>query len=220
MSDSTVVFSLRLPAALDDRIRVAAETSGRSLNAEMIERLNQTFGRDAKTERVFNAFDLPEVRRIRHSNTGQAVEHILLMINTFEIERVVLAAREDPLNDAVLILLLQTANFVIILDKSSLNMARRSRELEMRQVFKALDDNGLLTGVDYVPALLPAAAQSLTADDMAARLLRENEALEDVGDFLKLLAPHGQYDVRDYGGKKSSRLKPKGGTKTRSTVVI
>lgn len=205
MSDSTIVFSLRLPASLDDRIRVAAETSGRSLNAEMIERLNQTFGRDAKTERVFNAFDLPEVRRVRHSNTGQAVEHILLMINTFEIERVVLAAREDPLNDAVLIVLLQTANFVIILDKSSLNMARRPRELEMRQVFKALEDNGLLSEAEYVPTLLPVSTQSLTAEEMAALLMREKKKFEDekhLKDLLDLLAPHRQYDLADFRSKK------------------
>jgi hypothetical protein len=212
MSDSAVVFSLRLPTALDDRIRVAAETSGRSLNAEMIERLNKTFGRDTKTERVFNAFDLPEVRRIRHTNTQQALEHTLLMINTFEIERVVLAAREDPLNDAVLILLLQTANFVIILDKSTLNMARRPRELEMRQVFKALEDNGLLSEAEYVPTLLPVSTQSLPAEEMAALLMRDKTKFDDekhLKDLLDLLAPHGQYELADFRSKKLLAKRPK-----------
>jgi hypothetical protein len=199
------MFSLRLPPGLDERIRAAADTSGRSLNTEMIERLNQTFGRDAKTERVFNALELPEVRRIRHTNTHQALEHTLLMINTFEIERVVLAAREDRLNDAVLILLLQTANFVIILDKSPLNMARRPRELEMRQVFKALEDNGLLSEAEYVPSLLPESTETLSAKEMASHLLRDKKKMEDekhLTDLLDLLAPHRQYDLADYRSKK------------------
>jgi hypothetical protein len=204
------VFSLRLPVELDKRLRGAAEVRGTSLNAEIVQRLDSSFGADPRVGEVLDALELPRAVRVRHANTTKSVQHILQMAELFNIDRLVLAARVDPLNDAVLVLLMQTASHTIVLDRTMLNMARRPRMLELAELFRGLDERGLLDGAEYQPKVIPADGIPASVEDAAAILLSGLKRLEAPAQILKLLAPHGQYDVDQFRAPKASKARVKG----------
>jgi Arc-like DNA binding dprotein len=53
---ATVDIGLRTKEALRARLEKAAHRSGRSMNAEIVERLEQSFSREAEASRLFDAF--------------------------------------------------------------------------------------------------------------------------------------------------------------------
>ena len=202
-------FSLRLPPALDSRLREAADAGGRSLNAEILARLEGTFGSDPRVGALLDALELPHAVRLRHATTTATLKHVLQIVELLAVDRLVLAARTDALNDVVLVLLMQTASHSIVLDKSMLNMARRPRMLEVAELFRGLDAVGLLDLAEYHPKVLAAEAMPADVHEAAGVLLNGIKPLEELGQFLKLLAPHGLYDIKDFRGAGLSAARGK-----------
>jgi hypothetical protein len=202
MSFSTAIFSLRLPRSLDEQIREAAEVRGQSLNAEIVARLSNSFGTDPRVGKAFDALEMPQAVRLRHASTAATVEHVLLMARLFEIDRLVFAARVDRLHEAVLMMVMQTAAHTIVLDKTTLNMSRLPRILEIAGLFRGLDELGLLAAADYCPHLFPEVDFPQHAHDAAALILSDTRRLERVEDFLQILASHEEFDLAAFGGAK------------------
>lgn len=50
-------FMLRLPEGMRDRIKAASEVSGRSMNAEIVARIEQSFQRETAMEEMLVALD-------------------------------------------------------------------------------------------------------------------------------------------------------------------
>lgn len=202
-------FSLRLPPALDSRLREAADAGGRSLNAEILTRLEGTFGSDPRVGALMDALELPHAVRLRHANTTATLKHVLQIVQLLDVDRLVLAARTDVLNEVVLVLLMQTASHSIVLDKTMLNMARRPRMLEIAELFRGLDAVGLLDLAEYHPKVIAEDSMPANVQDTAVLLLKGVKPLEDLAQFLKLLAPHGQYDIKDFRGAGMSSARGK-----------
>jgi hypothetical protein len=90
-SPDVIQVNLRLPKAMHKRLVAAAESGGRSLNAEMVARLEQTFRRERADQILAEAqMDVNEAKRINDltaSNlaelqeairTGQSIDDVVL----------------------------------------------------------------------------------------------------------------------------------------------
>ncbi|HZO52692.1 MAG TPA: hypothetical protein VFB63_08245, partial [Bryobacteraceae bacterium] len=106
-----------------------------------------------------------------------------------------------------LVVLLQTASHTIVLDKTQLSMARRPRQLEIMALLRGFDDCGWLDIAEYRPTLIAQDALPAPVQDAAALLLQDLKKLEDIADFLTLLAPHGQFDIKEFAGPKAPAAK-------------
>lgn len=79
MSDEIQKTALRLPKSLHEAIHKAAKESGRTMNAEIVYRLQQSF--DAKTHGELKQFNLSvENKRL---NSSQALGEIMKIIASF-----------------------------------------------------------------------------------------------------------------------------------------
>ena len=70
MSRNIAPFGVRMPPELKDKVEKAAKTAGRSINAEIIHRLQQSFELEQQSEIIM----LEEAHRASHSEYAELRE--------------------------------------------------------------------------------------------------------------------------------------------------
>lgn len=171
MSDRHVLppYSLRMPEELRGLLEVAAKQSKRSLNAEIIARLEESFSggayptwagnqiaerrisRDMTIADCFNWGRSSNVIRLRRvGSTHDAHDQLLTLLATLEnITAVTLAVRDGDANLSALSLVIRTPELAYLADSTALTTERPPRESEVRDLIWALDIRGLLGGATH-----------------------------------------------------------------------
>jgi len=196
MATDTPTLNVRLPATLRERLGVLAEANDRSLSSEAVARLSQSVeGRAASA--LFEALELPSAVRLRSTSTSADLTRLLTVCTDLDADLVVLGARRDPLNGAVLVAVVRTPTVTCVMDQSSLNIARPPRALEVRDLFQRLDALDLLQWahawsdyVDDTSHLAPA-----TAVD---QLLKNSRSRLELPAFLRLLGAGQTVDPNQF----------------------
>jgi len=200
MANETITLGVRLPLTLKEKLALVADQNLRSLNGEVTYRLEESFRPTTKIiEAIFEAIDFEKIQRIRSSSTSTDVSRILTIIRNFDIERIILGARKDNLNNAALVMVVQTHNVTFLIDATDLNMARVPREAEIQEIFREIDRLGLLTTIDYCEKYIPETKQLLPNDALKTILTKGAiHKLSNIGDFLEILSLKGRFDVKKY----------------------
>lgn len=198
MDDSvTVSIGFRIPATLRDQLQKLAADEGRSLNSLVVQQLSKVAWpprRGPELGDLLGALDLPSVLRLRSQSTGPDVQRLLEVSSVLGAERLLLAARAEPLNGALLTVVLETASGALIMDGSWINMAREPRIREVEELFKGWDLMGLLDGSRYCTQTVPETEHLPPAE--AVRQVAEQgcPAPLDVPRYLRLLSSHGLFE--------------------------
>jgi hypothetical protein len=195
---SSSTAGVRIPNQLKAQLAEHAELNGRSLNAEMAARLQASVDRRGSPGLRLLAGRLkwPRVMRIRSENTSEDVQALAELPHVMGADGLVLAARPDDLNGAVLVVLIESPHAHLLLDSSYLNMARRPRISEMEDLFSRWKADGLIGHMQFCPNLV-ADTRELPAEE-AAKLLIEKATSTDLGGFLKTLSRHGLFDLEKF----------------------
>ncbi|WP_312905380.1 Arc family DNA-binding protein [Stutzerimonas nitrititolerans] len=162
-------FKLRLPQHLKADLEHAAQKGHRSLSAEIIARLEKSFGRAPGSEasswaaaeifervidrdlRFIDTLELGKIGnvvRLRpRMSTHEAVDQLLVCLATLEnITSVTLAVRDGYANYSALSVVFHTEETTLVADSTPLTVERPPRESEVRDLIWALDIRGLLGG--------------------------------------------------------------------------
>jgi len=166
------------------------------LNAEVAERLALSLApsRDA-VDRALQVLDLPRRVRFEESSTSQAVYALLTVCRELGADSITFAAREDRLNRAVLVVVVQTPVLVAIMDTNYLNMARDPRISEVETLFAALDGMGLLETAQACRRYVPDTSKLAPAEAIEAVLKAGDPGPLELGKFLNHLSKHGIFDL-------------------------
>lgn len=146
-------YSLRMTADLRAKLEASAAKIKRSLNAEIIARLEESSGlatpnAGLSLSRVLPILGVGSPHRIRHQgSTYGALEDLLDLIrNAGNIGEVWLAVREGEYNHSALTLVMSIDKFILLADTTLLTIERRARETEVQDLTLNLDKLGLLDG--------------------------------------------------------------------------
>lgn len=197
---TSISIGLRIPESLRDKLASQASLNHRSLNSEITARLDASVTVDARVAReLFDAIALPRVVRMRSSSTGADLMRILNVARHLPVQRLIFAAKPNDLNTAVLVLIIETPAVTFVLDETWLNMARRLREMEMRDLFQGLDRLGLLNDAEYCPDLVEDTA-ALSPEQAVERIAKTGriQRLSNLADYLRVLAQHEHFDASSY----------------------
>lgn len=149
-------FPLRLPEALRDALTAAANLAHRSLNNEIIHRLQGSLTSGRPASAAIELLDLPPVVRMRPTlNTGQSVQALIDLTQSLGVERLTLAAQGDPMNDAALVVVLESNSIAVLADNLSLSMARRPRALEIARLMQFWHQQGLMCTARVATRVIP-----------------------------------------------------------------
>jgi hypothetical protein len=196
----TISLGLRLPAPLRDKLSLRAELSNRSMNGEIVNRLEASFRSDTRVaDDLFDCLDLPRIVRMKASSTSGDVTRILNVARHLVIQRTIFAAKANALNNAVLVLILESPRVTFVLDGSWINMAREHREKEVQAVFQGFDRLGLLDSADYCAQLVPETS-GLPPDEALSAIAKAGhiKPLKNLADYLRVLAQHEYFDPANY----------------------
>jgi hypothetical protein len=193
----TVNVGFRLPAALRDQLQKLAAAENRSLNSLVVQTLSTAAWPPKRTDLgdLLHALELPSVLRLCSQSTSSDVTRLLEVSRLLGVERLLLAARANDLNGAVLTAVLETSSIALIMDSTWINMARRPRMLEVEDLMKGWDAMGLLEGSRYCTQLVPETRSLPPADAVRAMVEYGEPADLDLQRFLALLSGHGNFDV-------------------------
>lgn len=203
MATDTSSFNMRLPSALRERLGVLAEANDRSLNAEVVARLAKSAA-GGHSRALFEALDLPKALRLRSTSTSADLDRLLTVCTELEADLIVLGARRDELNGAVLVAVVRTPTVTCVMDQSSLSVARPPRTLEMRALFQKLDSLDLLQWAHAWPELVDDTTQ-LPPAAAVDRLLSAARSRLDLPAFLKLLGAGLDVDPADFRRQPHAR---------------
>ena len=149
-------YSLRMTAELRAKLEASAAKIKRSLNAEIIARLEESSGlatpeRGLSLSRVLPILGIDSPHRIRHQgSTYGALEDLLDLIrNAGNIGEVWLAVRKGEYNHSALTVVIHIDNSVLLADTTLLTIERRARETEVQDLTLNLDKLGLLEGATF-----------------------------------------------------------------------
>ena len=199
MTDSSSI-GIRLHESLKDKITKYAKRHSRSINAEIVYRLEESFRPIANIfDELFESLDGDKVLRMRSTSTQADVRRILNVVRHLGIDRIIFGARRDHLNNAVMVFIAQTPGVTLLLDHTDINMARNPREIEVQDVFRELDKLGYLSQIDFCSEYLPETSENTPAE--AIKIIVTEGAikkLSNLNDYLKLLSVHPHYDPNDY----------------------
>ena len=196
-------IDVRLPEQLRERLMVTLqERRGQTLEQEIVRVLDGAVFGDTLEESL-RVFDLPKVVRVRSSSTHADMRQVKSIIRATLTERIVLAAREDDLNNAVLVMAIATEERVFVLDRSMLNLARRPREMEIQELFQALDGRRLLESALFHPELIED-TREMPAEQAADVILRGSgvRALSDLSEYLQVLSQHGIFEEAKFRARR------------------
>jgi hypothetical protein len=194
-------FAARLPTDLHERLSDLAAGADRSINAEIVDRLAASLGPDRRLVGFLDSIVMPSVTRTRpNHNTSADVATLDRVLQAVEVDELVLAARADPLNEAVLVALVATRDLTILMDHSSINMAREARQLDVADLLRALAKHKVLERARFARKLVPD-TRELTPQDAAAAI-RKDGNLSAAGispaPFLKLLAAGAAFSAKRF----------------------
>ncbi len=193
-------IGIRIPISLKERIAIHAKKQGKSLNAEIIQRLQKSFGSTARIiDDIFDTLNLEKIQRMRSTSTQADKKRIITVLRNMGVDKIVLGARREQLNNAVLVFIAQTESITLLMDSTNINMARTSRELEVQDIFHELDKNGLLEHIEYCKDYLP--TTSNLTPDKALQLILEKGNLQkivNITDFLRIFSVHEQFDADEF----------------------
>jgi len=180
------------------RLELSAVENHRSLSGEITARLDESVSGSA-FEELMTACRLPRFVRLPSSNTLADVRRICSIVQATEVDHVVLAAKADAMNAAVLVMTISTAERVFVVDDSMVNMARPPRETEVQDLMQTLDRRGVLENASY-RAELVADTSGLSVEEAAASIAHSQEVapLHDLADYLAVLSQHGIFDVEQF----------------------
>jgi len=203
MATDTSSFNMRLPSALRERLGILADANDRSLNAEVVNRLAKSAA-GGHSRDLFEALDMPRALRLRSTSTSADLNRLLTVCTELEADLIVLGARRDELNGAVLVAVVRTPTITCVMDQSSLSVARPPRAQEMKALFQKLDALELLQWahawagfVDDTSQMKPAAAVD--------HLLSVTRSRLDLPAFLKLLGTGQDFNAEDFRRQPNSR---------------
>ncbi|MFU7338425.1 Arc family DNA-binding protein [Pseudomonas aeruginosa] len=143
-------FGLRMQPALRAKVEEAASQNHRSLNAEIVARLEESFQAHSSPalDRMLAILGLQRIYRVRACvSTSDALDDLLFVINNASpIKAVWLAVREGEHNHSALTVVIEIGDFILLADETLLTIERRPRELEIQALIAALDRRGMLEG--------------------------------------------------------------------------
>lgn len=158
-------ITLRIPKELHAVLAHCADQTSKSMNAEIIARLEESFrGGPFATwegnkiaERIISRgttfadcldWGAEKVIRLKHTgSTYDAHDQLLMVLATLEnITSVTLAVRDGYANLSALSIVIRTETHTYLADTTALTTERPPRESEVRDVVWALDVRGLLGG--------------------------------------------------------------------------
>jgi len=200
MADESTSLGVRLPFSLKDKLAGYAGKHHRSLNAEIALRLSESFHSNAQIiNDIFDSIELGKVQRMRSSSTTTDTKRILTVLRHLDPNKIILGARKDRLNNAVLVFIAETPYITLLMDGSSINMARDPREEEVKEIFLEFSRLGLLTHVEYCKNLLPKTSK-LTPDNALHQILEQGDIhqMRGISNFLKILSCHGIFDADEF----------------------
>ena len=189
-------FTVRIATEIHERLARVAAGNVRSLNAEVVARLAGSLEPQRNgADRALQVLELPRVVRFEESSTSQSVYALLTVCRELGADAITFAAREDRLNHAVLVAIVQTPALLAVMDTSWLNMARDPRLGEVEALFKALDGMGLLATARACRKFVPDTT-ALSAPKAVEAILEAGEPEPlDLRRYLNLLSGHGLFDV-------------------------
>jgi hypothetical protein len=192
-----VNVGFRLPVTLRDQLQKLASVERRSLNSLVVQRLSLVAWPPRRTDLgdLLHALELPSVLRLRSQSTSSDVGRLLEVTRLLGAERLLLAARANDLNGAVLTVVLETSSSAVIMDSTWLNMAREPRLSEVEELIKAWDAMGLLDGSRYCTRLVPETAHLPPANAVQAIVEQGQPADLDLQRFLELLSVHRLFEI-------------------------
>jgi hypothetical protein len=194
--DTTSPFGLRMPSELRELLDAAAEGNRRSLNLEIVKRLQKSFENDPvlRPEEFFDLLSIDGVFRLRSTSTFRDMQRLCFMIERAAPKTIVLGARREPVNRYALVAVMDTGPLKVVADKTLLNIARSAREVEVQHLFHVLVEKRQWRGVSYIPSHVPDTAH-LPADHaltVLQTLPAEPLTAENLADYLRLLTDHPQ----------------------------
>lgn len=189
----SVSFNTRMPASLRERLSDLAAINGRSVNAELVARLNKSIG-GGHSQAVFEALLLPTALRVRATTTSADVERILTVCSELGADQIVLAAKRDQLNGATLVMIIRTPATTCVMDGSMINLARPARVAEVQQLFQRLDALGVLSHAYASTGYAEETSELAPAAAIALLLTQPRQRLE-LPSFLALLGVGQTFDA-------------------------
>ncbi len=199
-SDSSAPTTVRLPEPLRNRLAEQAARRDVSFNAEVVRRLQASFGPSASTvERAFEALNLPKAIRMNSSSTTADCMRLITVAEQLGAQSLLLGAKANDLNNAVLVAVIETPQALCVMDSTWINIARPPRQSEVEQLFQRFDSLGLLDHARACTVLVPDTSK-LPAVEAAETIAREGKPERmDVRRFLNLLAQTRRIeDIRPY----------------------
>ena len=134
---------------------------GRSLNSEILGRLEMSFAKSSDkvisrqiVDDILELFQLPPVIRVESGSTGVDVKNLKLICEYMAVQQVSFYAVSSRLNHAHLISVINTQSHTLVMDRSSLNLARQPRINEVIELFQHLDMHGVLDGARFYDTLI------------------------------------------------------------------
>lgn len=158
-----------MPLELKEKLEAAAAENRRSTTAELVARLEESFGQPTsggaaswaaeeisnrisdRDLRFIDTLDLGKigstVRFRPRMSTHEAIDQLLTCLATLEsITSVTLAVRDGYANHSALSVVIHTNQMTLVADSTPLTVERPPRESEVRDLIWALDIRGLLGG--------------------------------------------------------------------------
>lgn len=199
MQNESATVGIRIPQWMKDDLTISALRKDISMNAEINNRLKSSFSAPETINSLFDTLDLNKIHRLRSTSTTSDADRIIFLISNLIIEKIILGAREEPMNNAVLVIVIHTNFATFVMDSSYLNMARMHREVEIQKIIRSIDDHGLLSITDYCSAYLPDTS-SLAPEKAINKITKAGKIkkLSRLDDYLKLLSVHGIFEIESY----------------------
>lgn len=158
-----------MPLELKEKLEAAAAENRRSTTAELVARLEESFGQPTSggaaswaaeeiskriSDRDLRFIDTLELGKIGSTvrfrprmSTHEAIDQLLTCLATLEsITSVTLAVRDGYANHSALSVVIHTNQMTLVADSTPLTVERPPRESEVRDLIWALDIRGLLGG--------------------------------------------------------------------------
>ena len=210
-------ITLRIPRDLHQKLADAADDTSKSMNAEIVARLQESFERPSDSARVdlssiterirgrIHSRDMDLVDALDLQQAGDALrlrvtgatyddaDQILTCLAHFEsIRSVTLAVRDGEANFSALSVVIRTDKAALVADSTYLTAERGPRLSEIRDIIWSLDLKGLLGGATRFRATRVEQTEKLPAHQ-AAKAIEEGEVIplgyKTLPAFLNLFTP-------------------------------
>lgn len=150
MNKQSSTVSLRISSSLSDRLKEESTSKGISFNSEVLKRLEGSFRNNERARELLNLVELDtKFFRVKPSSTYYEKEKILKILESIDVDRIILAARKDDLNGAILVMIIHTNFASFVIDSFTLSMARKPRVYEVEEILELIKSSGLILLTEY-----------------------------------------------------------------------